>query len=352
MQLFPIDSAQSIIDEYNSLSTLLSNTETISSVEKFKELSIKENKLRTSFELSIKYINNFKLINETKSLIELSENPDDIELYKDMLLSLDSEHKNLSSSLISLQAVQDSLDSKNAILEIRAGTGGEEASLFALDIYKMYLRYSEINNWVSEQLSMALSNSGGIKEIILNIKGINVYGKLKYESGIHRVQRVPATESAGRIHTSAISVVVLPEIEENEVEILDSDLRIDVFRAGGPGGQSVNTTDSAVRITHLPTGITVSCQDEKSQLKNKNKALKVLKSRVFLIQKEKQDKELSNLRKDSIKSGDRSDKIRTYNFPQSRVTDHRINKSWHDLSNILNGNLHNIISELSLATET
>ena len=235
---------------------------------------------------------------------------------------------------------KDEADKKNAIIEIRAGTGGLEASLFASDLFKMYEKVSNKKKWSLELISISRSDAGGLKEVIASIKGNNIYSTLKYESGVHRVQRVPDTETQGRVHTSAATVAVLPEAEEVDLKINDSDLRIDVFRAGGPGGQSVNTTDSAVRITHIPTGISVSQQDEKSQHKNKAKALKILRARVYEVEKQKKDMERSSNRKSQIGSGDRSERIRTYNFPQGRVTDHRINLTLHKLEEFLSGDIH------------
>jgi peptide chain release factor 1 len=242
---------------------------------------------------------------------------------------------------------KDPLDEKDVILEIRAGTGGEEASLFAADLFRMYSRYAENMGWKVELLSSHESGSGGFKEIIANISGDRVYSRLKYESGTHRVQRVPATESQGRIHTSAVTVAIMPEAEEVEVELRPDDLRIDVFRSSGPGGQSVNTTDSAIRVTHLPSGLVVSCQDEKSQWKNKAKALKVLRARLLQLEEDRRHAELAQTRKAQVGSGDRSERIRTYNFPQSRVTDHRINLTLYRLDSILSGDIGEIVDALS-----
>jgi len=240
---------------------------------------------------------------------------------------------------------KDEDDSKNAIVEIRAGTGGLEASLFCADLFKMYEKVCSKKKWKLEIISISKSEAGGFKEVIFLVNGSDIYSYLKYESGVHRVQRVPTTETQGRVHTSAATVAVLPEAEEVDIQIKDSDLRIDVFRSGGPGGQSVNTTDSAVRITHLPTGIAVSQQDEKSQHKNKAKALKILRSRVYETEKRKKDQERADNRKSQIGSGDRSERIRTYNFPQGRVTDHRINLTLHKLEEFLNGEIHDEMNE-------
>ena len=232
---------------------------------------------------------------------------------------------------------KDEADKKNAIIEIRAGTGGLEASLFASDLFKMYEKVSQKKKWSLEIISISKSDAGGLKEVIASIKGRNIYSSLKYESGVHRVQRVPDTETQGRVHTSAATVAVLPEAEEVDVKIDEKDLRVDVFRSSGPGGQSVNTTDSAVRITHIPTGIVVSQQDEKSQIRNKEKGLKILRSRIFELQRQKRDQARSLDRKNKIGTGDRSERIRTYNFPQGRVTDHRINLTLHKLEEFLEG---------------
>jgi peptide chain release factor 1 len=240
---------------------------------------------------------------------------------------------------------RDSDDNKNAIVEIRAGTGGLEATLFCSDLFKMYEKVCSKKKWKMEIINISKSEAGGYKEVIFLVNGDNIYSYLKYESGVHRVQRVPSTETQGRVHTSAATVAVLPEAEEVDIKIKESDLRIDVFRAGGPGGQSVNTTDSAVRITHLPSGVVVSQQDEKSQHKNKAKALKILRARVYEAEKQKKDKERSSNRKSQIGSGDRSERIRTYNFPQGRVTDHRINLTLHKLDEFLSGEIHEEMNE-------
>ena len=260
--------------------------------------------------------------------------------------------KDLEQELLRLLIPKDKNDSKNSILEIRAGTGGDEASLFASDLLNMYQRYADLNSWKFDILSISETGLKGVKEAICNISGLNVFSKLKFESGVHRVQRVPTTESSGRVHTSAATVAVLPEAEEVDIEVLDKDLRIDVFRSSGPGGQSVNTTDSAVRITHLPTGIVVSQQDEKSQHKNKAKALKILRSRLLDNQIQEKNKERSEQRKNQVGSGDRSERIRTYNFPQGRVSDHRINLTLYNLSEILEGNIDELINPLIAEEES
>ena len=253
------------------------------------------------------------------------------------LLDLRNEHERNEKKLKLFLLPKDEADKKNAIIEIRAGTGGLEASLFASDLFKMYEKVSHQKKWALELISISRSDAGGLKEVIASIKGTNIYSTLKYESGVHRVQRVPDTETQGRVHTSAATVAVLPEAEEVDLKINESDLRIDVFRAGGPGGQSVNTTDSAVRITHIPTGLSVSQQDEKSQHKNKAKGMKILRSRLYELERSRIDQERSKDRKTKIGTGDRSERIRTYNFPQGRVTDHRINLTLHRLEEFLEG---------------
>ena len=292
-----------------------------------------------------------------KDILNLNElaKDNDLEISKIAELELieKKEHtKDLEQELLKLLIPKDKNDSKNSILEIRAGTGGDEASLFASDLLNMYQRYADLNSWNFDILSISETGLKGVKEVICNISGLNVFSKLKFESGVHRVQRVPTTESSGRVHTSAATVAVLPEAEEVDIEVLDKDLRIDVFRSSGPGGQSVNTTDSAVRITHLPTGIVVSQQDEKSQHKNKAKALKILRARLLDNQIQEKNKQRSEQRKNQVGSGDRSERIRTYNFPQGRVSDHRINLTLYNLSEILEGNIDELINPLMAEEES
>ena len=285
-----------------------------------------------------------KLTNDKDlSIKELAEN--ELKEKKKSIITLENE-------LMKLLVPKDENDKKNSILEIRAGTGGDEASLFAADLFSMYQKFSDLNNWKFEILSISETGLKGIKEVICNISGYNVFSKLKFESGVHRVQRVPSTESSGRVHTSAATVAVLPEAEEVDINIEDKDLRIDVFRSSGPGGQSVNTTDSAVRITHLPSGIVVSQQDEKSQHKNKAKALKILRSRILDNEIQEKNKQRSLERKSQVGSGDRSERIRTYNFPQGRVSDHRINLTLYNLTEVLEGNLDDLINPLMTNEES
>ncbi len=287
-----------------------------------------------------------KIINDENSDIEIKE------LAKLELNELILKNKNNEKKIKLFLLPKDEADSKNAIIEIRAGTGGLEASLFASDLFKMYEKVSYKKKWNLEVISISKSEAGGLKEVIASIKGKNIYSSLKYESGVHRVQRVPDTETQGRVHTSAATVAVLPEAEEVDVNIEDKDLRIDVFRSSGPGGQSVNTTDSAVRITHIPSGIVVSQQDEKSQIRNKEKGLKILRSRIYELERQKRDDARSQDRKSKIGSGDRSERIRTYNFPQGRVTDHRINLTLHKLDEFMEGEIFDdIVENLSLQAQ-
>jgi peptide chain release factor 1 len=288
-----------------------------------------------------------KSVKETKALVdESSADPEMKALAHEELLELEKSQEKVEQELRLLLLPRDPNDEKNVVLEIRAGTGGDEATLFAQEIFRMYTRYAEAQRWRVEVLSTSVSGVGGLKEVIALVEGQKVYSKLKYESGVHRVQRVPETEQQGRIHTSAITVAVLPEADEVEIQIDPKDLRIDTFCSSGPGGQSVNTTYSAVRITHLPTGMIVSCQDEKSQIKNRAKALRVLRSRLYELELQNQQKQIIEERRSMVGSGDRSEKIRTYNYPQNRVTDHRIGLTLHQLDRIIDGKLDDIINTL------
>ena len=332
-----------ILEKFKLIENSLNNMNDIDSNELIK-LNRDYSELRPIVE-KIQEYNNLQ-----KDILNLDElvKDNDLEISKiaeTELIEKKIQIKDLEQELLKLLIPKDENDSKNSILEIRAGTGGDEASLFASDLLNMYQRYADLNSWKFDILSISETGLKGVKEAICNISGLNVFSKLKFESGVHRVQRVPTTESSGRVHTSAATVAVLPEAEEVDIEVLDKDLRIDVFRSSGPGGQSVNTTDSAVRITHIPTGIVVSQQDEKSQHKNKAKALKILRARVYESEKRKKDKERSQDRKSQIGSGDRSERIRTYNFPQGRVTDHRINLTLHKLEEFLSGEIHEEMNE-------
>ncbi|MDC0447893.1 peptide chain release factor 1 [Candidatus Pelagibacter sp.] len=304
----------------------------------FAEKSKEYSDLNEIVEDAKKYFSYDSEKQDLEKILEDSNSDDDFKsMAQNELVSLKSENELREKKLKLFLLPKDEADKKNAIIEIRAGTGGLEASLFASDLFKMYEKVSHKKKWDLELISMSQSEAGGLKEVIATIKGKNIYSTLKYESGVHRVQRVPDTETQGRVHTSAATVAVLPEAEEVDLKINDSDLRIDVFRAGGPGGQSVNTTDSAVRITHIPTGLSVSQQDEKSQHKNKAKGMKILRSRLYDLERSRIDQERSQDRKSKIGTGDRSERIRTYNFPQGRVTDHRINLTLHKLEEFLEG---------------
>ncbi len=332
---------------YEELSNLLGQPDVISNRNEFAKLAKEHADLSDLVTAWRAYKNLIEEIDGAKSMLE--EAGDDAEmkaLAGDELRNLDTKREDDEQALKVLLLPKDPNDEKNIVLEIRAGTGGDEAALFAGDLLRMYLRFAEQCGWKVDVLSSSEGSSGGYKEVILGIEGKDVYSKLKFESGVHRVQRVPATESQGRIHTSAASVIVMPEAEEVDVQIQDKDLRIDVMRASGPGGQSVNTTDSAVRIVHLPTDITVICKDEKSQHKNKAKAMRVLRSRILDKELAKQEADERNARRALVRTGDRSEKIRTYNFPQDRVTDHRVNLTKRNLPGILDGDISDIVQEL------
>ena len=336
--MVPISKVQDLITKHSKLEKELSSQEI--DKKSFAEKSKEYSDLNDIIEEANSYFNFKKNKDELEKLI--NDNDTDKEM-KDLALSELNEleiNNKLNEKKIKLFLLpKDEADTKNAIIEIRAGTGGLEASLFASDLFKMYEKVSHKKKWLLEIISISKSDAGGLKEVIASIKGKNIYSSLKYESGVHRVQRVPDTETQGRVHTSAATVAVMPEAEEVDVNIEDKDLRIDVFRSSGPGGQSVNTTDSAVRITHLPTGIVVSQQDEKSQIRNKEKGLKILRSRIYELERQKRDEERSKDRKNKIGTGDRSERIRTYNFPQGRVTDHRINLTLHKLSEFMEGEI-------------
>ena len=337
--MVPIQKVKDIVSRYNILEKELSSGDTNPKLlaKKSKEYSnlkdiIKVAKEYLNFETDIKNLNEIlEDKSNDKEMLEMAEKDlDEIKLKE-------KKHENKLKVFL---LPKDEDDDKNAIVEIRAGTGGLEASLFCADLFKMYEKVCSKKKWQLEIINISKSEAGGYKEVIFSVNGNDIYSYLKYESGVHRVQRIPETETQGRVHTSAATVAVLPEAEEVDIKIKDSDLRIDVFRAGGPGGQSVNTTDSAVRITHVPSGVVVSQQDEKSQHKNKAKALKILRSRVYEAEKRKRDQERSSTRRNQIGTGDRSERIRTYNFPQGRITDHRINLTLHKLDEFLNGEIH------------
>ena len=349
--MLPIEKVQNLIDKHLRLEKELSSGEIDKN--KYAEISkeysdlndiVKQAKEYLSFKKDAEDLNN--IINDKNSDSEMKE------FANNELENLKKKHLLNEKKIKIFLLPKDIADSKNAIIEIRAGTGGLEASLFASDLYKMYEKVSQNKKWIIEVISISKSDAGGLKEIIALIKGKNIYSSLKYESGVHRVQRVPDTETQGRVHTSAATVAVLPEAEDLDIKLDEKDLRIDVFRSSGPGGQSVNTTDSAVRITHIPTGIVVSQQDEKSQIRNKEKGLKILRSRIYDYERQKIDQERSEDRKSKIGTGDRSERIRTYNFPQGRVTDHRINLTLHKLEEFMQGEIFDeMIENLSLQAQ-
>ena len=343
--MIPINKVKSIIKNYEQLEKELASETSDKKlfVKKSKEYAhlsevINDAKFFIKFEKEIKSLEN--IVNDKKSEDEM------ISLAKLEISKLTKKYENCQNKLKVFLLPKDEADHKNAIIEIRAGTGGLEATLFAYDLFRMYEKVSLKKKWAMEIISISKSEAGGLKEAIILVKGPRVYSTMKFESGVHRVQRVPTTETQGRVHTSAATIAVLPEAEEVDIKINEKDLRIDVFRSSGPGGQSVNTTDSAVRITHIPSGIAVSQQDEKSQHKNKAKAMKILRARIYELERQKKEKERSLDRKSKIGTGDRSERIRTYNFPQGRVTDHRINVTLHKLTEFLNGDAFGEINDI------
>lgn len=344
--MYKMDNFEKLKIELDDLNKKLENPSDFESKE-LAQLFSRQSELQEIISLNEEIYKTKKNITETKKLLN-SEDMEFAEIAKFELPILEEKLKETEQKLSILLIPTDPNDSKNAILEVRSGTGGEEAALFAGDLFRMYTRFANLKNWQVQVISLSEAEAGGVKEVIFKIIGKNVYKFLKNESGVHRVQRVPATESAGRIHTSAASVVVMPEVDDISVQINQNDLRIDVYRSGGHGGQSVNTTDSAVRITHIPSGIVVTCQDTKDQQKNKASALSVLKAKLYQIELEKQQGDIADIRKTSIKTGDRSDKIKTYNFPQDRLTDHRIHKSWFGLDRVMDGELEDILDRTAI----
>ena len=336
-------------EQYDQLLELLSQPETVADQKLYTQKTRELRRVERQLAAGKEYASLVATIEESKNILDTSDDTELKEIARDELEDAESRLAPARERFEELIAPRDPNDDKNAVMEIRAGTGGEEAALFAADLYRMYQRYIEDRGWKTETLSSSPSATGGFKEIIFSVDGADAYGELKYESGVHRVQRVPATEAQGRIHTSAASVAVLPEAEDVDVDINPDDVKVDVYRSSGPGGQSVNTTDSAVRLTHIPTGLVVTCQDEKSQHKNKAKAFKVLRARLYdLAQREHHDK-IARERKSMVGSGDRSEKIRTYNFPQSRVTDHRIGLTLYKLDQVMEGDLSELIQALRRA---
>jgi peptide chain release factor 1 len=341
--IYMFETLEDIEKEYKDLNNELSQPKVIANHELFQKLAKRHSEIARLAQLYIEYKQIEQEILENEQLKKDEHDPELNEMINEELESLHEREDKLKNSIQELLNPEDPRNKKNIIVEIRAGAGGEEAALFVSDLYRMYSRFAERNHWKVEVMNSNPTGIGGLKEIIFGISGKNVYGSLKQESGVHRVQRIPVTEAGGRIHTSTVTVAILPEAEEIEMEIDPNDLKIDRYRSTGPGGQSVNTTDSAVRITHIPTGMVVTCQDEKSQHKNKAKALKILRARLLDRLHQEQDKEIGQQRKKQVGTGDRSERIRTYNFPQNRVTDHRINTNFHNLEDILDGNLFEII---------
>ncbi len=343
-----LDKANAIDERVAELERKLSDPAVVGNQREYARIAKERSQLSEAASCAREYIRLADEISGHKLILE-GDDPDMRDLAKAELPSLLKNQAEVEEKLKQLLTPRDPNDEKNVILEIRAGTGGDEASLFAGDLYRMYTRYAERHGWKIESLSQSETGLGGIKEVIALVNGRGAYSRLKYEGGVHRVQRVPATEGSGRIHTSAVTVAVMPEADEVEVNINETkDLRIDVMRASGPGGQSVNTTDSAVRITHLPTGMVIICRDEKSQHKNKARALKILRARLLEQAEAEQHAKIAETRRSMVGTGDRSERIRTYNFPQSRVTDHRVNLTLHQLDNVLDGDIDPIIDALTV----
>jgi len=343
------DKVEGILRRHSELEEKMASPEVTSDPAKLEKIGREYNNLTRSMPVFKRYLELTANIASARKLMESESDAEMLELAKEELDALELEFPECEQKVKLLLVPRDPKDIKNAVLEIRAGTGGTEAGIFAADLYRMFTHYFERRGWEAEVLSSSYGDMGAVKEIIINVRGGNAYGALKYESGVHRVQRVPLTEAQGRVHTSAASVAVFPEADEFEMQINPNDLRVDLYCSSGPGGQSVNTTYSAVRIMHVPTGLIVTCQDEKSQIKNKAKAMKVLQTRLYEMELAKVEAEESAARKSMVSTGDRSAKIRTYNFPQNRVTDHRINLTLYNLDKFMNGDMDEMIEALSIA---
>lgn len=341
-----LEKLETIKENFRELTEKLSDPATIANQSEFQKLARRRAELEPVVQAFDDYKQKLESLEGARQMLAGEKDPEMREMAEMEIEELEPVLEKMEAELKMLLIPKDADDNKNTIIEIRAGTGGEEAALFAANLYRMYTRYAESRGWKCEMMSINDTGIGGIKEVVFSIQGSGVYGRLKFESGVHRVQRVPETEASGRVHTSAATVAVLPEAEDVDVHFDESELRIDVFRSSGPGGQSVNTTDSAVRVTHLPTGIVISCQDEKSQHKNKAKALRILKARLLDNAKLQQDRDRAENRKSQIGSGDRSERIRTYNFPQQRLTDHRIGLTLYRLTEIVEGDLDDVINSL------
>ncbi len=347
-----LDKLEELSRRYEDLSDELARPETMSDLSRLKKAAKEQADLDDIIKAYRGLTGVVREIEELEGIVADAEDPELVEMARDDLQPLKERQAQIEKDLSILLLPKDPNDSKNTFLEIRAGTGGEEAALFAGDLFRAYCRYAELRRWRVEMMSLSSAAAGGIKEVIALVHGQGAYSRLKYERGVHRVQRVPTTEAQGRIHTSAVTVAVLPEADDLEVGIDPKDLKIDVYRSSGPGGQSVNTTDSAVRVTHLPTNLVVTCQDEKSQHKNKAKALKILQARLLDRMEEERRSEISKERKSQVGSGDRSERIRTYNFPQNRVTDHRIGLTLYKLESIMSGKLDELIDPLAIHFQT
>ena len=340
------DKLDFILEKYEELSKKVSDPDVIARQKEWQKLMKEMSDLEPIVKEYTAYKKAKEELEEAKEILEMEDDEELREMAREELKSNEAAIEEYTENLKILLLPKDPNDDKNVILEVRAGTGGDEAALFGSDLLRMYLRYAERMRWKTEIIESNETEIGGVKEVVMLVKGKGAYSRLKYESGVHRVQRVPETESGGRVHTSAASIAVMPEVDDVEVNLDPNDVRVDVYRASGNGGQCVNTTDSAVRLTHMPTGLVVTCQDEKSQIKNKEKAFKVLKSRLFDLMQQEQNDKIAAERKSQIGSGDRSERIRTYNFPQSRITDHRINLTLYKLDSFLDGDLDEVIDAL------
>ena len=340
------DKLDFILEKYDELSKKVSDPDVIAKQKEWQKLMKEMSDLEPIVKEYTAYKKAKEDLEEAKEILDMEDDEELREMAREELKANEAAIEEYTENLKILLLPKDPNDDKNVILEIRAGTGGDEAALFGSDLLRMYLRYAERMRWKTELIESNETEIGGVKEVVMLVKGKGAYSRLKYESGVHRVQRVPETESGGRVHTSAASVAVMPEVDDVEVNLDPNDVRVDVYRASGNGGQCVNTTDSAVRLTHMPTGLVVTCQDEKSQIKNKEKAFKVLKSRLFDLMQQEQNDKIAAERKSQIGSGDRSERIRTYNFPQSRITDHRINLTLYKLDSFLDGDLDEVIDAL------
>ena len=347
-----LEKLQEIKEKFDDIESQLSDPEIVSQQNKVIELSKQRSELLELVNAYNEYKKVITNIKNNEEIISSSEDPEFKELAEMEMDELNATKEELEEKIKILLIPKDPDDNKNVIVEIRAGTGGDEAGIFANDLFRMYTRFAELKGWKVEILDINYSGMGGVKEAVFSLSGTDIYGDMKFESGVHRVQRVPATEASGRVHTSAASVVVMPEAEDVEIDLDMSEVRVDTYRASGAGGQHVNKTDSAIRMTHIPSGIVVQCQDERSQLKNRQKALKLLKTKLLDVKQQEQTSEISEQRKSVVKSGDRSDKIRTYNYPQNRVTDHRIGLTLYSLSQIMDGELFELIEKMKIADRT